>query len=182
MRYNFETQKPELQSATFKSKVFGFVIKLLLEYPFSVAAVIVLSIIAALSELMSIALLLPFLESLRENATSSLADKTPIGFLTPYFEGLSLVAKIRIIAVSLLVVELVKAVARYLAGRRSQLLRVNVDASVRMKVYDRLHHVGLGFIHKEKLANLFRAVRVGIFQFHAGSDRSGENTEKGQLT
>jgi len=48
-----------------KRKAFGFLVRLLLEHPLGMTAVILFSVGAAVSELLSIALLMPFLESLR---------------------------------------------------------------------------------------------------------------------
>lgn len=139
-----------------KQKISGFLIRLLLEHPLCLTAVILFSIGAAVSELLSIALLMPFVESLRGSSSSSLSEQLPmISFLVPYFEGLSLVSKIRLIAVSLLVVELAKGLSRFISGLFSNRLQFQVEASLQLRVMDQLMKAGMGFIHKEKISNLY---------------------------
>ena len=153
--HNFASQKPDLESTISKRRAFGFVARLLMAYPLSVIGVVLLSIAAALSEMMNYALLLPFIESLRDESTSSISEQIPIGFLTPYFADLSLVAKIRIIAVCLHAVQVVKGGATFLSARISYLLQIKVDRKLRLIIFDQLLDVGMGYIHKQKIANLF---------------------------
>lgn len=154
--HNFHTQDPALAGEISRQKAFRFIFKLLAEYPISVAAVMLCGILAALSELIGIALFIPFVESMRENPSSSISEQLPlIGFLAPYFADLSLVAKIRIIALALLLVEAVKFAARYMSNRLSYLLQMKIDMLLRIKTFDHMLEVGLGFINKEKIANLF---------------------------
>jgi len=155
MPANFDTQDPELSFKMTRRRALSFLWGLLRKYPFGLATVILIGIGVALSEWMSIALLLPFLESLRGDGATGLAEHKVIGFLLPYFEGLTVVSKIRIIAVALLVFEIIKQGLRFLNGRLSYLLQIKVDREIRMSTFDHLLKVGLGFIHKEKIANLF---------------------------
>ncbi|MFH1070338.1 MAG: ABC transporter ATP-binding protein [Candidatus Glassbacteria bacterium] len=154
---NFDSRAPELKNPFSIRRSLSFVTSLLRRYPSSLAAVLVLSVAAALSEMMSIALLFPFVESIRGGASSSsgAAAHLPIGFLNPIFERFSLIEKIRLIALGLLVVESVKGAARFLSGRYSSLLQIRVDSELRMRVFDQNLRAGLGYIHKERIANLF---------------------------
>lgn len=155
--HNFDSVKPALTKSFSNRAAMGFILRLLYEYPAILGGVIVLGIIAALSELLTVALVWPFVQSLQggDAAQSPISTVGAIDFMARYFQDLELVEKIRWIALALLGAEIVKGSARYLSGRLSNLLQIRVDRSIRMKLFDQLMEVGLGFIHREKVANLF---------------------------
>jgi ABC-type multidrug transport system fused ATPase/permease subunit len=109
----------------------------------------------ALADLLSVALLVPFVESLRGDAPSSLLSGTPIAFVDQYFDGMGTGAKIRAVALALFVSQLAKSILSY-SGRRMVLrLDIKTQRYLRMSVFDDLLSAGLGYIHREKIANLF---------------------------
>ncbi len=137
---------------------FRFIAGLLRENPLSLGAVLIFGIIAAGSELLSIALLMPFIESLRGNSSSlsSFSQQYPIiGFLSPYFQDMDLLTKIRLIAVFLLAVEIVKGFSRFASSLYSNKLQFKINADLQMKVMDQLLTADRGFLHREKSANLY---------------------------
>ncbi len=156
--YNFNTEKEKEKQDISMREVFKFLFAQLKRYPFSLAAVIVFSIMAALCELLSIALFLPILESFRPEAASHLSDYIPIGFAANYLAQFELLDKIRIIAIMLLVVESGKAVARYTSGRLGYKFKIKVDKNLRMMCFHSLMAAGLRYIHREKIANLFTII------------------------
>ncbi len=154
--FNFDTWDPKLKKKRTKGTVMSFILRLLAEYPLILTGVIVLGIIAALSEFLTIAIVWPFVQSLQGGSGAPLeTGKIPLDFLSHRFEGLNLVAKIRWIAIGLLATEIVKGTSRYASGRLGSLLQIRVDRSLRLKLFDQLMDVGLSYIHREKIANLF---------------------------
>ncbi len=141
-------------------EILAFLFAQLKQFPFSLTAVIVLSLIAAFGELLSIALFLPILESFRPEATSHISDQLPemIGFAANYLERFEMLDRIRLIAIMLLVVESGKAVARYVSGRLGYKFKIKVDKNLRMRCFDSLMSAGLKYIHREKIANLFTII------------------------
>lgn len=140
------------------SGITRFITGLLLENPLGLGAVIVFGITAAGSELLSIALLMPFIESLRGNSSSlsSFSQQYPVvGFLSPYFQDMDLITKIRLIAVFLLAVEIVKGFSRFASSLYSNKLQFKINADLQMKVMDQLLTAGRSFLHREKTANLY---------------------------
>ena len=152
---NFSTQDPNLQKDITWLQAIKVTWRRLRRYPFALVAVVLLAIGVALSEGLSVGLVLPFLESIRGEQTSSVLSNTPVGALTPYFASMSTEAKIRAIAVALLIFQGARSIMTYLHLRLGLWLQTKIDMDLRAAVFDQLLRVGLGFIHKEKLGHLF---------------------------
>ncbi len=132
-----------------------FLVRRMLEHPRAFGAVVLFGLVAASSELLSIALLMPFVESLRGEG-GSLSQQFPlVGFLSPYFEGLRLIDKIRLIAVALLGVELVKGCSRFISNVYSSRLQFRINSDLQMRVMDQLLAAGRGYLHRQKLSNVY---------------------------
>jgi len=158
--HNFNTEKAKTSKEISMREIMVFLFVQLKQFPFSFAAVIVFSLIAAFGELLSIALFLPILESFRPEAATHISDHLPklIGFAANYLERFEVLDRIRLIAILLLVVESGKAVARYISGRLGYKFKIKVDKNLRMRCFDSLMSAGLKYIHKEKIANLFTII------------------------
>ena len=102
--HNFDTVKVPLIKSYTNHAALGFVLRLLSAYPVILGGVIILGIIAALSELLTVALVWPFVQSLQggDNAPTMISTGIPIDFMARFFKGLELVEKIRWIALALL--------------------------------------------------------------------------------
>lgn len=134
----------------------GFVWRYLIRHPWAVTGIVVLGLINASMEFVSISLILPFIESIGGGgAGTSPASQTAVGFLTPFFEGLSIVDQIRVIAVGLVAIQLVKGVLKYGMGRIASYLYIMVDRDLRTTIFDQLLAVDLSFVHREQVANLY---------------------------
>ena len=155
MHKDFEGQYPEMEKGISWSKAAAYIWPTLRRYPVRLSAVLVLGVGVAVSEGLSIALIVPFIESLREKGSSSLATNSPIAFLMPIFEDMATNNKIRVIALMLLVFQSTKALMIYLSSRTALGLQIRIDKAQRLAVFDDLLAAGLGFIHREKLADFF---------------------------
>ena len=155
MHANFNTQDPRHVEEISWFQGVTYVLKRLRRHPLSLAAVIILSIGVALSEGLSVGLVLPFLDSIRGEESPSVLRNTPVGALTPYFAGLSTEAKIRTIAIAMFIFQGTKSSLEYFHLRLGLGLQIKVERDLRLGVFDELLNAGLGFIHKERLANLF---------------------------
>ena len=108
----------------------------------------------AAAEVVSLGLIFPFIASLSGSGTG-VADQTQLAFLVPLFEGLSTADKVRLIAVSLLGIQLFKGVLAYASGRLASYQKVLLDRDLRVELFDQLLDVELRYIHRERTANLY---------------------------
>lgn len=143
------------ESGYSKWNVVAFIFNLLRKYPLHLVTILILSIFVALSELFSIALFIPLIESLRETNASSLSGATPIGFMSSYFEDLSTVGIVRTVAICLLVVQMVKSVSKYFSAKLSCLFHIRIDTYLRTEVMGKMLLTDLKIFHKEKIARFY---------------------------
>ncbi len=155
MHADFKTEDPRRTEGISTFAGMKYVGKRLLRHKYTLGAVLVLSIGVALAEGLSLGLVLPFLESIRGEGSSSTVSDTPAGILIPFFEDLSTVAKIRTIAIALFLIQGTKSIMMYLSTRLEIRLQIKVERDFRIGVFEHLLRAGMGFIYKEKLANLF---------------------------
>lgn len=147
--------------------VLKFVLKQIFRHRLTIALVLAVALIAAVSEVMSIALFVPFLESLGNSDGAGLGGNLQIGFMSRYMRDMDLITKIRLLAVLILVVEFVKAAARYGSGMLAQKLKINIDRSLRNQCFHRMIEAGFSYLNKEQLAKIFTI--INNFTGHASA-------------
>ena len=156
MHANFVTQDPRPVESVSTYEGLRFMAGRLWAYPFSLAVVILVSVGAAVSELISVGLVLPFLEAIRGTGSSSpILDGTPAAMFQAVFEGMSAGETVRAVAVGLVVAQGAKSLFTYLNVRLAYKLQVRIEMDLRLRVFDELSAAGLGFIHREQIASLF---------------------------
>lgn len=145
---------PERVTRPETAKLVRFVLKVLFRHPVLLAGSAVAGILVVLTELASITLILPFLEALR-GSPGTVSQSLPFAGLMPDLSSLSTEETIRFIAVGLVVVQLARGVFAYIEGRLANYQKVLFERDLRQMVFDELLRVQIGFIHNEKIANLY---------------------------
>jgi len=111
-------------------------------------------ILGSLVDSLSIGMFLPILESVGGEGASGIAPDSPIAFLTPYFMNLTPVGKIQAAAIGLSLIALLKGVFEYVNRLLSYKLQIEIERDLRLQVFDQLAEVEIGYIYREKTANL----------------------------
>lgn len=119
------------------------------------ALVVLIALFAAGAELLTLGLLLPFLEIVAGRANAPFSSKTPFALILPYLEPLTLEAKIRLLVVGMAILMSLRQAAVYLENRVTVWVRLHLDILLRKTVFDRILDLDMGRIYREKLSELF---------------------------
>ncbi len=121
------------------------------------AALVAASIVVSLMEGIGTSFVIPLFEGVKGQSLSNLPF--PFQYFSRFFSGMTLSTRIQAIALFLVVVTLVKAVMFYLNYLCSARLQAIVNRYYWMSCNDQLMKVGMGYIHRQRSANL-QAVAV----------------------
>jgi len=111
-------------------------------------------ILGALIDGLSIGMFLPILESVGGEGAGGITQDSPIAFLAPYFANLTPAGKIQAAAIGLALIALLKGVFEYINRWLSYKLQIAVERGLRLAVFDHLAEVEIGYIYRQKTANL----------------------------
>ncbi|HWG90624.1 MAG TPA: ABC transporter ATP-binding protein [Candidatus Thermoplasmatota archaeon] len=132
----------------------SFATRAVLRHPLLLFFVILSALGVVFADVLSISLILPFIDTLR-GGSSGVPEGFPLGFLLPYFEGMTPQEKIEAIAIGLVLVTALRGIFTYTESRVTGYMKILVERDLREQVFDDLLRVDLRFIHKEQTANLF---------------------------
>lgn len=135
-------------------RAFKFIWSLLARHPWLMTAGVILGIGITVTEILSLSLIFPFIESL-SGGGGSLAGESKLAFMVPYFEGYDTVEKIRIIAVGIVAIQAVKGILKYILGRLTSYQRILLDRDLRADIFDQIVDLELTYINEDKVANLY---------------------------
>lgn len=132
-------------------RLYRFLGRLALRHPVLLGVAIVASVGVALASILMVSLAIPLMGSL---TSMDLQPPAWLGVLLPLFEGLDIVQRLRLAAILLVVMAIVRSAFVYAEGRISSYLRILMDRDLREMVFDELLAVELRYLHKERVANL----------------------------
>lgn len=140
-------------------RVLRFVARLALGHPWLLAVAVVMTGFLAATTFFSLSLAVPILETLQgPGAGPSLGDQTPLGFLSPLFEGLDPLSTIRLVAILIVAGAVASGISLYAFSRVSQFLVIRIDQDLRERLYNAAMNSDMAYINRHKTANLFTLV------------------------
>ena len=123
-------------------------------YKWIIGLALLAGILGSLADSLSVGMFIPILESVGGEGAGGIAQDSPIAFLTPYFTNLTPAGKIQAAAIGLALTALLKGVFEYINRLLSYKLQMEVERGLRLQVFDQLAEVEMGYIYREKTANL----------------------------
>ena len=148
-----------------KKESFKFLLKTIKPQWFKLVLVILLTVLSAAFELLSISLIFPLLNSLNPTDNDSQINM-PIAFMNTYFSGFTDTNKIRFIAVALLILQSSKYCLTALIQIVIAKIQINVDKNLRLLVVNDLLYSEIKFINKTPVAENFTILNT--FTGHTG--------------
>ena len=113
----------------------------------------VASLLASLTEGLSVGLVIPLLEqSQREGGL--LSKVAVLGNFVQFFNALTLVQRMRLAAVVLILIVLIRGALLYAAQLVSVHLQLHVERHLGKRAFEQLHTVELKFIHRQRIGDL----------------------------
>lgn len=132
-----------------------FVARLAKPHPWALTAIVFIVLLLTAAEFIGIGLIIPILDALMAEEGSSAFAGTPYGFLGNFFEGRSAVETVQLVALGMVGLEVFKGSLAYGAARIAQWLNIRASRDLRMQLFDDVMNSGIGFINRERTANLF---------------------------
>ena len=148
-----------------KKEAVKFLLKTIKPEWLKLTIVIIVTLVAAVFELLSIGLIFPLLNSLNPTDNDSQLNM-PIDFLNTFFSGFTDNNKIRFIAVSLLILQSCKYLLTALIQIIIAKIQINVDKNLRLMVINDLLYSEIKFINKTPVAENFTILNT--FTGHTG--------------
>ncbi|MFA7677593.1 MAG: ABC transporter ATP-binding protein [Candidatus Omnitrophota bacterium] len=108
--------------------------------------------LASVMEGLGLGLVIPLLEGVK--GTAGLDIPFPFSAISAFFSGMDLVERIRVIALFLVVVALLKGSALYFNNIFNCRLQIEVIKYYRMKGFDQIMKFGMGYMNKQKTSHL----------------------------
>jgi subfamily B ATP-binding cassette protein MsbA len=134
-------------------RLYGFLSRLALRHPFLLAVAVVASIGVALAGIVSLSLVLPLMQTITGSALA-LPEGFPLAFMMPLFAGLDTASAIRLAAILLICITIVRGAMSFAESRVSSYLRILVDRDIRQLVYDEMMSIELRHLQKRRTADL----------------------------
>lgn len=131
-----------------KDRESNMILEMLIRFRGLILALVVVGIIASILEAVGITLFIPILEGVVGKSTSSIPF--PLNRISFLFSNFSLVERLRVVAISLIFITLVKCVALYLNGILSARLEVAISKYQLMRCFRRLLNVEMAYFHAYK--------------------------------
>ena len=134
-----------------RNKNINYIQKLVTQHWMLVLLIVFSGVIASLLEGITLGLVIPILGS----DTSSGGGQFPFPFdrISAFFEGMDIFSRMRLVALFLVVVSVIKGFCLYLNNVFSCVLQVRVIKYFRMKIFDQIMRVSMGYINKQKNPN-----------------------------
>ncbi|MBK49916.1 MAG: hypothetical protein CL768_02635, partial [Chloroflexi bacterium] len=162
---DFMTDTSYFKGAGNKKEAVKFLLKTIKPEWLKLTIVIIVTLVAAVFELLSIGLIFPLLNSLNPTDNDSQLNM-PIDFLNTFFSGFTDNNKIRFIAVSLLILQSCKYLLTALIQIIIAKIQINVDKNLRLMVINDLLYSEIKFINKTPVAENFTILNT--FTGHTG--------------
>ncbi len=106
----------------------------------------------SIMEGLGLGLVMPLLEGIKGQASSGIPF--PFNRISAFFSGMNIIERVRSVALFLVIVTVLKGIALYLNTISVCRLQMVVTKYYRMKCFDQLMEVGMGYINKQKTAHL----------------------------
>ena len=138
-------------------KIFGIYrhyFGLLVHRPFLLTCLLVVSLLASMSEVMGVSLLIPLLQGV-QSESGSLSDLPILGYFGKLASDMTLVGRVRFVAVALVAIFVTRGIFVFGARLLSSLLQIAVDRELRERVFNQIMDVELRFIHRDRIGNIF---------------------------
>jgi len=130
------------------------ILRLLSRYPAHLLGFMLFSLLSSVTEGMGLGAALSLLKD--PEMDLGLLDNVPLLDRFSQVAGaMALPDRVRVAAIALIVIYLVRGILAYGSQMLSFLLQVLVDRELRRQVFGQLLQVELGFIHRERIGNLF---------------------------
>ena len=162
---DFMTDTNYLKGIGNKKESLKFLLKIIKPQWLKLVLVILLTVLSAAFELLSISLIFPLLNSLNPTDNDSQINM-PIAFMNTYFSGFTDTNKIRFIAVALLILQSSKYCLTALIQIIIAKIQINVDKNLRLLVVNDLLYSEIKFINKTPVAENFTILNT--FTGHTG--------------
>lgn len=117
-----------------------------------ILVVLISGIFASLLEALGLGLVLPLLEGIKGEVLSNLSF--PFDRLSAFFSGMSIVDRIRFVALFLVIVTVLKGIAIYLNTVYVSSLQIAAMRYYRMKCFHQLIAAGMSYINKQRISHL----------------------------
>ncbi len=138
-----------------KLKPYQQIIDLLKPHSFLTYCVLGLSFLVAVSEGLGVGLVIPLLQSSSSSANDQLVNLPLLDEFIRWIMSMSITERIRLVAVSLLGIAVIRGIFLYSNRLLSITLGLRVEKSLKKRVFKKIIQMELGSIHQEKIGNLF---------------------------
>lgn len=118
------------------------------------AIVGVLSLLVTASDLLSVALLVPFLNAFIGSPMAAKASDTPLDFLLPLFDGLSPESAIRVLAGLLIAVTIIRVTLTYATTVINYRFQVTIERNLRNVLFRRALEIDLGTLSRSRTGDV----------------------------
>lgn len=124
-------------------------------------ALIFLSLCMALTEGLTVTMLVPILETQSTNGQSAFQDMPIIGPVLALFDGHSKTEKLKLVAACLAVVVLCRGIVQYLCTVIAAEIPIRLSKSIMQDTYEAILKAQLSFIYRQKVGNVLNnALRI----------------------
>lgn len=106
----------------------------------------------AAADILSVSLIIPFIAIIA--GSDILPADHKLNFLLPDFTGMGIGAQLRAVAVGLVAIQLVRALFSYTENRTSAMMALLIERDLRQDVFDEIMASDVGFVQRERTANL----------------------------
>ena len=117
---------------------------------------VILSIVAALTEGISVSLVVPILEA--EKSGTSFADVPFIGQIASFFDNMPANEKIRIVAYMLAGTLVLRSVLQFSVVSMSNIIPINIRRKMSVDTYNNILSTNISFVHGHSIGNLLNGI------------------------
>ena len=137
------------------TKLYNFFTKHVTNYKLVILSILI-SLGAAMFEALTVALIIPLLESINGQGSSKLGY--PFSLISNYFDGISTIGRVQLVAILLVIFTVIKNYLIYLSGIISGKMQISVINKVRLDCYKQILTVNISYIHSKKDSDLFTII------------------------
>ncbi len=134
--------------------IYRYYLALLAQHPGVLTGLIVVSLLASLSEVMGVSLVIPLLQD-AQSGSGSLSELPILGYFGKLASDMTLVGRVRFVAVALVVIFVTRGIFIFGARLLSSLLQIAVERDLRKKVFTQIMDLELRFLHQDRIGNIF---------------------------
>lgn len=134
--------------------IYQDILRLFLNHPYAFGALLIVSLLAALSEGLGISFAIPLLET-SQSSGSAFGDLPILGVVSRLASDLGAAERVRLVAIVISLMAVARGLLRYVAARLTYYFNIKTDVRLREKALAQVLEVELGFVHRQKIGNLF---------------------------